>query len=563
MCKFTEFDFNYETMDLSTVVDDCMKVLDDTAYDYDGEITTEGLESLVNEWFELREELVREWGATRLSVEVEGIDFQKARGIVNEFAYKLVKGYNWTYKREEFTTTYLNTWNELVSESLYNLIDWLRDERNTDNIVNNKLNTLSNSIDENIILDVTGLKKGVKVSKLILSYLNAIVNELYKDNKITSDLLKEYQKEIEIISQNYSKLIELFKQCNAKHTVYLSCDIRDFLRCSYGSNWKSCHRLGGEFGSGAISYILNPNVLIAYVSTNDATLDWREIVYVDFTQRLFVGSRQYKNSNPSFMKAVQSIILNQYGNDLELFDASNTDKVQKYAKKFIKFSYYENSFAYNDIHLYDGIDAHIWILKPSDLDHTDCTKIDIQTEQIICLQCGEYTDFIESDVCTCRRCMGYEAYVCDICGEYHDEEDIQYIEYYDENGHECEGYVCTECMSNEMFFCNHCQRYHHLDNEYVIVEGVGIVCESCVRYNLATGDYVQCDDCQTVFDAYYKSLTDVDGLSLCEDCIDNTANRCLGCGQPHLVGELTNGLCKDCENKIDNLIDELMSNYEL
>lgn len=560
MCKFTEFDFNYESIDLSTVVDDCMKVTDDTAYDYDGIITLEGMESLVNEWFESREELVREWGATRLAIEVEGIDFQKVRGIVKEFAYKLVRGYNWTYKREEFTTTYLNTWNELVSESLYNLIDWLRDERNTDNIVNNKLNTLTNSIDENIILDATGLKKGVKVSKLILSYLNAIVNELYKDNKITSDLLKEYQKEIEIISQNYSKLIELFKQCNAKHTVYLSCDIRDFLRCSYGSNWKSCHRLGGEFGSGAISYILNPNVLIAYVSKDDATLDWREIVYVDFTQRLFVGSRQYKNSNPSFMKAVQSIILNQYGNDLELFDASNTDKVQKYAKKFIKFSYYENSFAYNDIHLYDGIDAHIWILKPSDIEET---KIDIQTSQIICLQCGEYTDFIESDVCTCRRCMGYEAYVCDICGEYHDEEDIQYIEYYDENGHECEGYVCTECMSNEMFFCNHCQRYHHLDNEYVIVEGVGIVCESCVRYNLATGDYVQCDDCQTVFDAYFMSLTDVDGLSLCEDCIDHTANRCLGCGQPHLEGELNNGLCKECDDKIDSLVDELMSNYEL
>ena len=559
MCKFNEFDFNYETMDLSFVVDDCMKVVDDTAYDYEGIITLEGMESLVNEWFKSREELIREWDATRLAIEVEGIDFQKARGMVNEFAYKLVKGYNWTYKREEFTTTYLNSWNELVSESLYNLIDWLRDERNTNNIVNNKLNTLTSSIDENIILDVTGLKKGVKVSKLILSYLNAIVNELYKDNKITSDLLKEYQKEVDIISQNYSKLIELFKQCNAKHTVYLSCDIRDFLRCSYGSNWKSCHRLGGEYGSGAISYILNPNVLIAYVSKDDATLDWREIVYVDFTQRLFVGSRQYKNSNPSFMKAVQSIILNQYGNDLELFDSSNTDKVQKYAKKFIKLSYYE-AFAYNDIHLYDGIDAHIWILKPSDIEET---KIDIQTTQIICLQCGEYMDFIESDVCTCHNCQGNETYYCNLCGEYHNEDEIHFIEYYDENGHECEGYVCAECMSENMFFCNHCQRYHHIDNEYVHVEGVGIVCESCTRYNLACGYYVQCDDCQTIFDEAYVRM-DVCGYNLCGECLErNGFHICEECGEHYLVNdELNNGLCKDCDNKLNSLVDEMMNDLE-
>jgi hypothetical protein len=560
MCKFTEFDFNYESIDLSVVVDDCMSVVDDTAYDYDGVITTEGLESLVNEWFDSREELVREWGATRLSITVEGIDYQKVREIVNTFAYKVVKGCDWTYKREEYTATYLNVRNELLSDRLYSLVYWLRDERNANSILNNRLNSLTNSMDENTILNKTGLKQGVKVSKLILNYLNKIVDEL----DLAPDLLKEYRKEIEIISQSYSKLIELFKQCNSKHTVYLSCDIRDFLRCSYGNGWKSCHRLGGEYGSGAISYILNPNVLIAYVSSDDATLDWREIVYTDLHQRLFVGSRQYKNSNPSFMKAVQSIILNQYGNDLELFDASNTERVQKYAQEFIKYSYYDDAFAYNDIHLYGDIDAHIWILKAPDVEDT---KIDIQTNQIICLQCGEYTDFIESDVCTCRHCYGYDAYVCDICGEYHDEDDIEYIEYYDENGHECEGYVCSECIINEMFFCHHCQRYHHNNNDYEVVEGVGIDCDSCIRYNLATGDYVQCDDCQRIFDAYYMSLTDVDGLTLCDDCIDNTADYCLECGKPHLVGELENGLCKDCtnalEDKLDSLIDEVMSNYEL
>jgi hypothetical protein len=118
-----------------------------------------------------------------------------------------------------------------------------------------------------------------------------------------------------------------------------------------------------------------------------------------------------------------------------------------------------------------------------------------------------------------------------------------------------------------MFFCHHCQRYHHNYNDYEVVEGVGIVCDSCIRYNLATGDYVQCDDCQRIFDAYYMSLTDVDGLTLCDDCIDNTADYCIECGKPHLVGELENGLCKDCtnalEDKLDSLIDEVMSNYEL
>ena len=558
MCKFNEFDFNYETMDLNVIIGDCMDVLDDTAYDYTEEITLEGIESLVNKWYDLREDLISEWGTTRLAIEVDGIDYQKVKQMVNEFVYKLVKGCDWVYKREEYTTNYLNGWNELLSNELYNLVYWLRDERNINNILNNQLNDLSNSMDENVILNKTKMRKGVKVSKLIINYLNSIVDELNKSGKLTPELLKEYRKEIDIISQNYSKLIELFKQCNSKHTVYLSCDIRDFLRCSYGSNWKSCHRLGGEYGSGAISYTLNPSVLIAYVQTDDDdTLEWREIVYVDFLKRVFIGSRQYKNYNPSFMNAVQKIILNQYGKDLVLFDCSNTQKVQKYAKPFIKYSCYDEDFAYNDIHLYDGIDAHIWILKPEGVEKND-VKIDIQTKQIICLQCGEYMDFIESDVCTCNNCQGYETYYCDLCGEYHSENDIHFIEYYDENGHECEGYVCAECMSNSMFYCNHCQRYHHIDNDYENVEGVGIVCDECIRYNLSTGDYVQCDDCLRIFDSYYMSLTEVDGLNLCRDCmVDNDATVCNVCGEHHLESELINGLCKNCNDKrFDAIIDK-------
>ena len=515
MCKFNEFDFNYESLDVNVIVGDCLDVLEDTAYDYCEEITTEGLESLVNEWYDLREGLIREWGATRLAIEVEGIDYQKVKEIINTFVYKLVKGCDWTYKREEYTTEYLNAWNELLSNELYNLVYWLRDERNINNILNNQLNELTNSMDENVILNKTKMRKGVKVSKLIVNYLNTLVDNLNKANKLTPELLKEYRKEIEIISQNYSKLIELFKQCNSKHTVYLSCDVRDFLRCSYGSNWKSCHRLGGEYGAGAISYTLNPNVLIAYVSTDDDTLEWREVVYVDFNKRVFVGSRQYKNYNPSFMKAVQNIILKQYGDDLELFDSSNTPRVQRYAQKFIKYSSYENAFAYNDIHLYDGIDAHIWLLKPTDV---ESTKIDIQTKQIICLQCGKYMDFVESDVCTCYNCQQSEMYYCEICNEYHSEDEIRHITYYDENGHECEGYVCSKCMSYKMFYCNHCQQYHHINNDYVDVEGVGIVCDECTRHNLKTGEYVQCDDCQRIFDSYCMSLKDVDGLHVCEEC---------------------------------------------
>ncbi len=557
MCKFNEFDFNYETMDLSVIVDDCLNVLSETAYDYTEEITFDGMESLVNEWFDARHDLISEWGVSRLSIEVEGMDYQKVKELVNNFNYKLVRGCEWVYKREEYTTNYLNGWNELLSDELYTLVYWLRDERNINNILNNQLNDLTNSMDENTILNKTKMRKGVKVSKLILNYLNTLVNDLNKANKLTPELLKEYRKEIDIISQNYSKLIELFKQCNSKHTVYLSCDIRDIFRCSYGNDgWKSCHRLGGEYGAGAISYILNPNVLIAYVSTDDETLDWREMVYIDLESRVFVGSRQYKNANPSFMKAVQNIILERYGNGLELFDYTNTERIQQYIQQFIKYSYYDDAFAYNDIHLYDGIDGHVWILKPTNVDDV---QIDIQTNYIICLQCGERMSFIESDVCECNKCRGYgETYYCEMCECEHDEAHIHYIEYYDENGYEREGYICSDCMCDNMFFCNHCHQYHHIDNDYVEVEGVGIVCDECTRYNLDRGDYVQCDDCQRVFDAYYMSLFDVDGLKLCRDCmVDNNVDVCSKCGKEHLEEELNNGLCKECHDKwFESVIDK-------
>ena len=533
----------YNEVSLHEIIEETMDVIEET--ENLGSIGTwnyDGIEKITEEWCENRKETIEKWGDTRLSIEVEGFDVNMFEALMHEFCMKIQKGNGYTMNRENVSTEIFKfktdeKRDDVINEVINEIFCFLKTEWNRENILNNKLIEICEySYTWDFISTKIGVQKGEKISKILVKMLNYAV----KNSKLSDEDKKIAYNDVEIISQNYSKLIEKFKQCNSRKTVYLSIDIRDFFRCSYGKDWSSCHRVGGEYGSGAISYTLNPKVAIAYVSEDGKNLDWRQIVYMDEKQNIFVGSRQYKNDNQVYAKGVIEIIEKIYGKVFDLHDGYSMEDMQKYAQKLVKSN---SRFAYNDIHLYSGISKHIWALVPKGFDpmKNDYERIDINHTHIYCIDCGEKLlerDCGGNDWVHCDSCRE-GGYYCEYCGEYHSEEYMIYVESTGE-------YVCDDCLENYFSCCEHCGEYYR-DEDIIHVESTNdYVCEDCLHDNYTYCEY--CDEWHSHDDTVLVESTDE---YVCENCLDYYFAWCEGCSDYHKKEDL-----ECCENYKANEDDE-------
>ena len=522
------------------IVSDCYRIANITEdLDGIGNIGMDGIRAICEEWLDNNKSTIVKWNGTRLSTTVYGIDKNEAIDIINDFAYRLRHGNGYTMNRKSVETSVIKyrygydrpeergrfvEFNVAISK----ICSWLTNYENIDNVVANAILEDVDNWSTRDMKELVPYKKGEKVSKIIVK---ALRNALKASEGLSDDEREMATKEIDIISQNYSKYVEKIKQSNCEATVYLSVDVRDFFRCSYGYDWMSCHRLGGEYGSGAINYALNPHCAIAYVEKNDGDgierLAWRQIVYFDVEQNVFVGSRQYKNENKQYADAVMDMIKEMYTekklNTYSGFTFNHSDydceDMQELAQCLIMKNY--SSFAYNDIHLYSGISRHLWALLPVDLeDFINYKPIDIQWSHIYCVDCGERMEKneYESEYVHCENCRDEMVY-CEQCGDYHPMSECTYVE-------TASGYVCSDCLEEYYVVCEDCDEsdaYHHIDNVYYI-EGYGYVCESCYEY----GDYYCCPHCGCNYKMDEMVETE-SGDYVCEDCLNYYYTQCEDC----------------------------------
>ena len=502
----------YNEISLHEIIVETMDVIKETEDLEDiGRWTYDGIEKITEEWYENRKETIEKWGSTRLSIEVEGFDTDMFEALMHEFCMKIQKGTGYTMNRENVSTEIFKLRHDEkrddeINGTIHEVFSFLKTDWNRENILNNKLIEINEySYTWDFISTRIRVQKGEKISRILVKMLKYAV----ENSKLSDEDKKIAYNDVEIISQNYSKLIEKFKQCNSRKTVYLSIDIRDFFRCSHGKNWGSCHVLGGEYGSGAISYTLNPKVAIAYVSEDGKFLDWRQIVYMDEKQNIFVGSRQYKNDNQVYAKGAIEIVEKIYGKVFDLHDGYNMKDMQKYAQKLVK----QNSrFAYNDIQLYGGISKHIWALVPKGFNpmENDYERIDINHTHIYCIDCG--VKLLEKDCggnswVHCDSCRGYDENYsyCEFCGEYHRYDDVAYVESVDM-------FVCYDCIDEYFSCCEICGEYHR--NEDIIhIESVGdYVCQDCLNEY-----YSCCEICGECHSNDYVTYVENKGY-VCTDC---------------------------------------------
>ena len=513
--------------DLEVIIEEALDIARQTCDDdLCGEINYCGISAIVEEWYENRKETIEKWGDTRIKMETSEPDKNAIRDLLADFAYRISEGVGYTVARKLYNMDELcivMTESNTVAKTLNTVRSLLTASYMYESVVKNSL--IESPSDDTILfrsLEELGVKvtKGEKVTKIIVKILRKGVKKALDNAELEKNQYDVCMKEIDILSQNYSQLVEKFKSMMLTKVVWLSVDVRDFLRCSYGYEWYSCHRLGGEFGSGAISYALNPRVAIAYVEKisnhNVRKLEWRQIVYMNEKQNIFVGSRQYKYENKSFSDTVQKIIMNVYGENFEQYDGYNTDDMQKMAQNHIC---YGSAFGYNDIQLYSGIDKHLWILKAPNV---EVEKIDIHHDHIYCVDCGEkitQNDIRDNSHVHCSSCN--HDCVCDICGDYHDEDDMVYVDGW--------GYVCEWCLDNEFTYCENCEQYHSSDDVHY-VENFGYVCENCLRMS---DEFFYCGDCDEwhIIEKLEYGYRDGEELCVCCDCLNRHYVECEKCGK--------------------------------
>lgn len=497
----------------SELCEQALKIAERTQELNNGAVSYEGIATICNEWLENRMTTIEKWGDSRIAWKTEPqVNIKDYMELTKDFSDSLVCGNGLKHQREYYTLevlSYAKAPNEVCRNGICAIQGLLTTDKYMESVVTNSLEKRFSP--SWVLDDIEGMgikiQKGEKITRLIVKVLRKMVDSLEGEEKAIAT------KEMDIISQNYSILTEKFKTIKQEKTVYLSVDVRDFLRCSFGANWESCHKLGGCYGSGAISYALNPRVAIAYVESDrdSEKLEWRQIVYMDETQNLFVGSRQYKTSNHRYTKAVRKIIENIYGVEFNTIDYTNTDKVQELIQcELIKSG---SEFAYNDIHAYGGIDTHLWAMLPKGAIIGNMKKIDIQHTHIYCIDCGEkMTEVEEQSWVLCPRCQD-EMFYCEYCGQYHHEYDITYIPSTNE-------YVCDYCVSDNFTRCEDCYEYHSNENLYY-VNGVGDVCQDCLD------KYHYCEECEE----YTKDeLTRChDGEDVCPHCLETWYRYCDYC----------------------------------
>lgn len=501
----------------------------ETTAQHEEKITEKGIKRLAKAWLEAKRPLIEMFGGkTRIEKVVESeMELEDARRYVKTFMDKLSQG-QFIYKREEYEMQLLKFNN---SDFIFDLNGLLNSE---DGIKAMQLNTVTEELMENYrfrrMCSNIGLdEKRQKNTKFTKFFLNVLKTGMEKFNLLSN---ADAMRELEIISQDLSQLINTMKTNKRRQTVTLSCDLEDFLTMSAGASWDSCHQLGKMYSQGCIAYALSPNALVAFVRSDNHEYEkkWRQVVYCDIATGFAVGSRQYPFPNDVATDGARNIwqeTFNMWKNGV----ADNAGfKFTKKAEGLRRNLTTSNNFAYVDIleigASSDRISGHVWSTW---LDGVDKPVIDCCPAEIICLRCGRSHGHALRYEVTCGDCPQEGKLRCRECGEWHEEEKCTYVDYES-------GVVCPSCLRDEYTYCNECQRWERDSNMVRLHDGRQI-CESCARLN-----YVRCNECGDWHERENVQLYQ-HGRSrkpICQSCIARVGvEPCSCCGQLHKIQKMT------------------------
>ena len=276
------------------------------------------------------------------------------------------------------------------------------------------------------------------------------------------DLLTHIQDQYSIFLQDLKVEGEL---CISIHPL-------DFLSLSENnSNWRSCHSLDGDYRAGNLAYMSDNCTFIAYIKTKyDTHISrfgsvewnnkiWRCLFFLNEDNTALFAGRQYPRN-------LELEPLNEILNILNIENLKEWKKCSNIPGILDKV-WSKNKLFYNDL-LNSSYYTDPYVAT------TCSTKYEMEDftigEDVGCLYCGQTIESGSSFFCEDH--IGLENRVrCSYCGNYHDENEVEYVEGF--------GYVCKGCLEDNFVICEDCGKIIHNDDAYYDEETEMYYCEDC------------------------------------------------------------------------------------
>lgn len=321
------------------------------------------------------------------------------------------------------------------------------------------------------------------------------------------------------LRQAYAQFADAINPFVVKRHTILSLNPADFLTMSWGTNWTSCHTIDKEnlhgyeghaahyhgcYSSGTLSYQLDGSSFIYYTVNGKREVEDYGKELKESRQMFHIGEdkliqgRLYpydqtdcdNYAEPEAYTQIRIIVQRIVS---ELFGISNYWSNKKGTGACGDASK-QTGTHYHDITNYNN--CNVSILHGSNNE----TRIEIGHDPI-CPQCGTTHD--DEKYVTCSCCQDGEC-ECYECGNYHNENDMHYIDGY---------WYCENCC----FYCEYHGEWETGESYYV--ENYGDVCEDAIDYG---GDFFRCEYCDEYYYDYSDYIETHDGHSYCcESCAEH------------------------------------------
>lgn len=367
---------------------------------------------------------------------------------------------------------------------------------------------------------------------------------------------------------------KMFVSINPAHFITMSnpkCDDR-------GSTLTSCHSFNSteyEYNNGCTGYARDDVSFIVFTvadPTDAETLNNRKTTRQIFAYRpgsgLLLQSRMYNTSGGVYGAAEDSKLYR----DLVQREISALENVPNLWKTTSSTGdrrdlvcVGEGFGGYADW-TYENFDGHISTRVDFDSDANPldvgtwglCVKCGCETSHGVycedcdhddkseyCFRCEEYVDELfdvrDSNgdwIQVCEDCRDEYYTYCDICGEYHPNDEVNYID-----GRE----VCDNCLSEYYEECEECGEYHRREDMHIAHNGSSevYVCDDCLD------DYYFCDRCDELYhgdDVQTLHKADGDVVTVCDDCA-RCYETCPHCDE--LIEVRADGTCPACGEVVE------------
>lgn len=325
----------------------------------------------------------------------------------------------------------------------------------------------------------------------------------------------------------YAQLADALSPNEFARPAILSVHPCDYFNQSWGNSWNSCHRIGGEYQAGILSYLGDISTMVFYTIGDKEQIEnnqfWntpkitRQLFAYDVDRRMLLQSRMYPDRNNTSHKMYRDTVHNAFAAMLELpngwktvnEDGSEGNRVGSMVEA-------QNG----SLHYPDYTNSSCWPSLAMPRDEADeiiraARKLRIGGYSH-CLNC-EGNRLSDHGGMHCS-CDGYGSRYCSDCGDHVDEDDL-----YEING----SYYCRDCCD----YCDHCECYVR-DEMCTVTNRRGheiSVCDSCLH-----DDFRDCDSCNELF--HVDTLNYVDGGDnaghYCQSCFDDEFHHCYDCGDP-------------------------------